>query len=65
MSVRDRNEFRPERRRDELRLVVGSVRLLLDERRDGRSVSSIQRGIDLIEQVEGRRVAALDREYLS
>ena len=41
MSVGDGNEFRPKRRRDELRLVVRSVRLLFDQRRDGRSMSSI------------------------
>ena len=64
MGVRDGNELRPKRRRDELRLILRSMSLLFDQRRDGRSMSSIQRRINLVKEIKRSRVAALDREDL-
>ncbi len=45
---------------DELRRVGRVGRLRGQHARHGRAVGRVQRGVDLVEQVEGRRVAALD-----
>ena len=58
-APRDLHELRAERRRDELR---PAIRLRAHHRCHRGTVLRVQRGVDLVEQVERHRVAPLDAE---